>query len=111
MQKEVLSLHKLEGHAYELQNPFGLKEDKPSQKNCQNQFSHPSVSHIEQECQESLIQGKSTSSEIFEQRPQISVKLSFIDLCDSKFCGLYAFDTTILVSQKRVKDWKSRLSL
>ena len=103
MQKEVLSLHKLKGHAYELQNPFGLKEDKPSQRNCQNQFSHPSVSHTEQECQESLIQGKTTSSEIFEQRPQILVKLSFVDLCNSKFPGLYAFDMTILMSQKRAK--------
>ena len=33
-------------------------EDNPSQKNCQNQLSHPSLSHIEQECQESLTQGK-----------------------------------------------------
>ena len=39
-------------------NPFGLKEDNPSQRNCQNQLSHPSLSHIEPECQESLIQGK-----------------------------------------------------
>ena len=29
-----------------------------SQRNCQNQLSHPGLSHIEQECQESLIQGK-----------------------------------------------------
>ena len=27
-------------------------------KNCQNQLSYLSLSHIEQECQESLIQGK-----------------------------------------------------
>ena len=39
-------------------NLFGLKEDNPSQRNCQNQLSHPSLSHIEQECQESMIQGK-----------------------------------------------------
>ena len=25
---------------------------------CQNQLSHPGLSHIEQECRESLIQGK-----------------------------------------------------
>ena len=37
---------------------FGLKEDNPSQRNCQNQLGHPSLSHIEQECQESMIQGK-----------------------------------------------------
>ena len=31
-------------------------EDDPSQTNCQNQLNHPSLSHIEQECQESFIQ-------------------------------------------------------
>ena len=35
-----------------------LKEENPSQRNCQNQLNHPSLSHIEQECQESLIKGK-----------------------------------------------------
>ena len=35
-----------------------LKEDNLSQCNCQNQLRHPSLSHIEQECQKSLIQGK-----------------------------------------------------
>ena len=35
-----------------------LKEDNFSHRNCQNQLIHPSSSHIEQECQESLIQGK-----------------------------------------------------
>ena len=37
---------------------FGLEEDNSSQRNCQNQLIHPSSSHIEQECQENLIQGK-----------------------------------------------------
>ena len=58
MQKEVLPSHKLRGHAYEYKNPFGLKEDNLSQGNCQNQLSHPGLSLIEQECQESLFQGK-----------------------------------------------------
>ena len=58
MQKEVLLSHKLRDHAYEYQNPFGLKEDNLSQRNCQNQLSHPGLSHTEQECQESLTQGK-----------------------------------------------------
>ena len=58
MQKEVLPLHKLQHHPYKKQNPFGLKEDNPSQRNCQNQSSHPSSSLIAQERQESLIQGK-----------------------------------------------------
>ena len=35
-----------------------FKEDNPSQRNCYNQLSHPSLPQIEQECQESLIQGK-----------------------------------------------------
>ena len=33
-------------------------EDNFSERNCQNQSSHPGLSHLEQECQESLIQGK-----------------------------------------------------
>ena len=43
---------------HEYKNPLGLKEDNLSQGNCQNQLSHPGLSHTEQECQESLIQGK-----------------------------------------------------
>ena len=58
MQKEVLTSHKLRDHAYEYQNPFGLKKDNLSQKNCQDQMSYPGLSHIEQVCQESLNQGK-----------------------------------------------------
>ena len=58
MQKEVLLSHKPQDHAYEYQNPFELKEDNLSQRDCQNQLSHPGLSHTEQECQESLIQGK-----------------------------------------------------
>ena len=58
VQKEVFLSHKLRDHAYEYKNPFGLKEDHLSQRNCQNQLSHLGVSHTEQECQKSLIQGK-----------------------------------------------------
>ena len=58
MQKEVLLSHKPRDHAYKYQFPFELKEDNLSQRNCQNQLSHPGLSHTEQECQESLIQGK-----------------------------------------------------
>ena len=58
MQREVLLSHKLRDHAYEYYNPFRLKEDNLSQRNCQNQLSHPSLSHTEQECQKSLIQRK-----------------------------------------------------
>ena len=55
MQKEVLPLHKLQDHTYEYQNPFRLEEDNPSQRYCQNQLSHLSLSHIDPDC---LIQGK-----------------------------------------------------
>ena len=58
MQKEVLLSQKLRDHAYDYWNPFGLKEDNLSQKNCQNHWSHPGLSHTKQECQESLIQGE-----------------------------------------------------
>ena len=50
VQKEILSLHKLQNHAQE-QHSFGLKEDNPPQGNCHNQFNHQSLSHIEQEYQ------------------------------------------------------------
>ena len=58
VQKEVLPSHKLQDHAYEYQNPFALKEDNLSQRNCQYQLSHLGLFHIEQKCQESLIQEK-----------------------------------------------------
>ena len=58
VQEEVLLSHKLRDYAYEYQIPFKLKEDNASQSNCQNQLCHPGLSHIEQECQENLIQGK-----------------------------------------------------
>ena len=58
VQKEVLFSHKPQDHAYEDQNPFKLKQDNLSQRNYQNQLSHPGLSHTEQECQESLTQGK-----------------------------------------------------
>ena len=58
MQNEVLLSHKLQDIAYKCQNPFGLKETNLSQRNCQNRFSHPGLSHRQQECQESWIQGK-----------------------------------------------------
>ena len=58
MQKEVFLSHKLQDHAYKQKNLLELKEDNPSQINFQNQLSHPRLPHIEDECQESLIQGK-----------------------------------------------------
>ena len=58
VQKEVLPTQKLRDHAFEYWNPFGLKEDNFSQRNVQNQLSHPSLSYTEQQRQDSLIQGK-----------------------------------------------------
>ena len=58
VQKEALPSHKLRERTYEYYNLFRLKEDNLSQRNCQNQLSHPGLSHIEQEFQERLIQGK-----------------------------------------------------
>ena len=55
VQKEVLLSHKLRDHAYEYKNPFVLKEDNLSQRNCQNQLSRPGSYHTEHEHQESLI--------------------------------------------------------
>ena len=49
VQKEVLLSHKLRDDAYEHYNPFGLKEDNLSQRNCQNQLSHTGLSHTKQE--------------------------------------------------------------
>ena len=55
VQKEVLLyIHWKTMHEY--YNPFRLKEDNLSEGDCQNQLSHPGLSHTEQACQESLIQ-------------------------------------------------------
>ena len=59
VQKVVRPSHKLQEHAYEYYNPFGLRKVNLSQRNCQNQLSHPGLSHIVHKCQDSsLIQGK-----------------------------------------------------
>ena len=40
---------------------------------------------------------KDAQSTEFEQRPQIFVKLSFSELCDSKLSGLHAFDNMTII--------------
>ena len=40
---------------------------------------------------------KDSQSTKFEQRPQIFVKLSFRELCDSKLSGLQAFDNMTII--------------
>ena len=79
VQKEVLLSHKLRDHAYEYQNPFGLKEDNLSQRNCQNQLSHPGLSHTARMSGE-FDSRKDLQSTKFKQRPQIFVKLSSREL-------------------------------
>ena len=67
MQKEVLISHKLRDHAYGYQNPFELKEDNLSQRNCQNQLSHPGLSHTARISGE-FDSGKDSQSTKFERR-------------------------------------------
>ena len=97
MQKEVLPSHKLQDHAYTWQNPLGLQEDNQSQINCQNQLRHPSLSHIEQECQESLIQWKIFVWLSLNLDPEL-VKRRFRGFCDLKFSGLRPFDMAVSLS-------------
>ena len=40
---------------------------------------------------------KDLQSTKFEQRPQIFVKLSFTESCDSKLSGLHAFDNMAII--------------
>ena len=40
---------------------------------------------------------KDSQSTKFEQRPQIFVKLSFRELCNSKLSGLHAFDKMVII--------------
>ena len=97
VQKKVLLSHKLQDHAYEQQNPIRLKEDYPSQRNCQNQFNHPGLPCIEQECQESLIPGKINNQQNLNKGLKRFVKLSFRELRDSKLSGLHPFDNMAII--------------
>ena len=92
VQNKVLFSHKLQDHAYEYQNPFELKENNLSQRNCQNQLSHPGFSRRARMSGE-FDSKKDSQPTKFEQRPRIFVKLSFrkfIDLTVVYFsCGSY----------------------
>ena len=54
----------MQDHTYEKLNDIGFKEDNASQGNRQNQLSHPGLSYIQQEYQESLIQRKIHNQQI-----------------------------------------------
>ena len=71
---------------------MGLKEDNLWQRNCKNQLNHPSLSGIEQECQESLIQEK-----IQIEQNWIFVQLSSRELYGSKLSGLHPFDNIDII--------------
>ena len=105
VQKKVLLSHKLQDHVYEWENLFRLKKDNVSLRNWQNQWSHPSLCHIEQECQGSLIQDITQSNKL-KSMPWIFVKLSFRELCDSNLYGLHPFDNMALIH--RVKKNRSK---
>ena len=66
VQNDILSLKVFEGVSH-----------KSSQRNSQNHLSYPSLSHKEQECQESLIQGK------IHIQQKIGTKTS--NVCKAKF--------------------------
>ena len=40
---------------------------------------------------------KDSQSTKFEQRPQLFIKLSFSELCNSKLSGLHAFDDMAII--------------
>ena len=69
---------------------FGLKEESLSQRNCQNQLSHPGLSG-------EFDSREDSQSTEFERRPQIFVKLSFRELCDSKLSGFHAYDNMAII--------------
>ena len=53
MSKKVINTRKRSKALSEvkpIKNPFRLKENKPSHRNCLNQLSHPRLSHMEQGC-------------------------------------------------------------
>ena len=80
VQKEVLLSQKLQDHAYEYWNLFGLKENNLSQRNCRNQLrSSKFVSHRARMTQE-FDSRKDLDSTKLERRPPILIKLSFREL-------------------------------
>ena len=84
-------------------NSFRLKEDNISQRNRQNQLSHPSLSQFD--CRQDSHPIK------FERRPQILLEPSFGELLiQSYLSDFFAFNKMSISScQKRGKNQKSRL--
>ena len=78
-----------------------IKEDQPSQGNCQNQLSNPGLSHIQEECRESFIQGnicnQQTSNEGFEYSSSQA-----LDSSNSKLSDLHTVDNMIIIHCVRI---------
>ena len=97
VQKEVLTSHQQQDHAYEWQNPFGLKEDTPlTEKLPESIESSRFVSHRVGLSGE-FYSRKDSQSTKFEQRPQIFVQQSLKDLCNSRLSGLHPSDNITII--------------
>ena len=72
---------------YVSNNPFELKEDNPSQRNCQSQFSHPV---IEFDSRKDLHPTK------LKQRYWLLIRLSFREVVSLKLPSLCAFDSVVI---------------
>ena len=83
---------------HEYQNPFGLKEDNLSEKLPESIESSRFDSHRARMSGE-FDSRKDSQSTKFEQRPQIFVKLSFRELCDSKLSDLHVYDNMAIIHQ------------
>ena len=75
---------------------FQIKDDNLSQRNYQNQLSHPGLFQLARMSGEfdSWTDSQSTK---FQQGPRIFIKLSFGEFCDSKLSGLNAFDNMAII--------------
>ena len=60
-------------------------------------MSHPILSHVEQECQESLIQESFTFNKIGAKAWSIQKKRNFREFCDSNLSRLHPFDNMAII--------------
>ena len=78
-----------------------IKEDKPSQRNCQNELTNPGLSHIEEECRESLIQGNTCNQQNSNEGFEYSYSQA-LESCNSKLSDLHAVDNMIIIHCVRI---------
>ena len=112
MQKKVLPSHKPQDHAYEQQNPFGLKEDNPSQGLISSFLSNRRLRVV--------LDGKSSQEyPVNAGAPQGSILgatlflLYINDLPDVAICtiAIYADDTTLYSKRNQASDLWQQLEL